>query len=132
MPLLANTLLTTARAQYTASLNSGNGGTGLPQGNLVAIRAHLDTPTQQQAIFLAAEGIAAKYVAEVDSGTDIVMGDTIASITLLDGLTPFPIALPPGASIVVSWVNEEAPLLLPARLVYLSFLTTQGPATAFT
>ena len=55
------------------------------------------------------------------------MGDTIMAMTLNDGVTVWP-AFNDTASYIVRFTQETAPLILPARMVYIEIVITGGVA----
>lgn len=137
--ILANCLLTIYRARF----NSATLATSAPQPYLTGVVGHI-APAKASAYLLIPDGGAVKslYQVDVETFTDINMGDRITAITLLDGVTPWPGDYPQGAGVPGSdptsvwdivFVQESAPGILAHRMLYIQRSTGQGPnhATAF-
>lgn len=77
MPLLPNVLINTRRPP----------GTGM---HAIDIDAHIRPNIQNGYTILPVAALESDYEVIVDSGTDLVEGDLLASITLPDGTTPWP------------------------------------------
>lgn len=133
--LLPNVLVDVSRSRY----NSNSGQTGLPQPTLSAITGNISPMTMADYATLSSApepALRANYFLMVPTGTDIITGDAITKITLLDGVTPWSGAGPltPGQigyGGVVWWVRfyqESSPGFLAYRCVYLERMQATGPA----
>lgn len=125
--LLPNALLSTERATYNATTES----TSAPSAYLTGVLAHIEPMRASAYTLLPDSALTAEYVATVASGTDVAPGDVIATITLLDGVTPWPgdrVANDPNTAWEVAYIRETAPLFLPQRMVYLKRVTGGGIA----
>jgi len=130
--LLPNALLTTARGSF----NPLTFATNPPTPHLTNVECYIE-PTKAPAFrVLPDAALASTYMATVDTGTDIAFGDIIVTITLEDGVTPWPGDYPqgggaPGSDPTSLWVVvyhlESAPGLFASRMLYLGRYTGQGP-----
>jgi hypothetical protein len=137
MPFFAANLISTARA----TRNNTTGQTGVEQPYLSGIPAHVANNAPNAMTILPEPAMKASYYAYVDTGTDIVEGDTITSITLLDGQTPWPAIRPgpqtqmpgvQGASNLiykVVYTMETSAALLPMRIVWFEYIVGGGPTS---
>lgn len=134
MPLLANVIISTNRSQYTAPTIAGTSGvTSAPYSYLTGVFAHIE-PTGPKAYAMFGDAaIATDYMVTVDTGTDIVEGDRLSSITLIDGITPWPGSIPYAARNNEYWgvtkAKEIAPMLLPACMALIKRVKGGGPGT---
>jgi hypothetical protein len=124
--LLANALISTSRSPR----NAGTGISGPAVPNLVQQSVHIGPTPAEDFIKLPQEvALVSELRAEVDSGTDIQEGDYVTSITKKDGVTPWPSSNPNDTYHVI-YIREGAPLLLPARFVYIKRVRAGGLPTA--
>ena len=128
--LLPNALLSTARRTYDPVTAI----TSPVSPYLPPVPAHIAALSSKQLSVLPEDAFGSDYSAVVDSGTNVAIGDEIPSITLLDGLTPWPgDVIPPGnanaPNIVwrVKYIQEASPGLLPYRKLYLKRVINSGP-----
>lgn len=125
MPLLANVLITTARSVRNAT----TGTTAAPTTSLVAIPAHAEPMNAVKYAGFGDAAVSCDYVLVVDSGTDIVENDRISSMVLMsDGTTAWPDDQTAHEFFDVKMHLEQAALLLPARLLFVSRVRGGGPA----
>jgi len=122
--LFPNALISTARG----ATNPTTYATSAPTANLLSVSAHLAPVRAVQLAVLPADAAQVTYVATVESGTDVQIGDLITSITLPDGITPWPFGPSAQGSWWVRYTQETAPGLLPSRQCYLAYVLTGGPA----
>ncbi|MBF6588937.1 MAG: hypothetical protein IVW57_00215 [Ktedonobacterales bacterium] len=128
--LLPNVLLTVQRGQSNAAAHA----TGPATAHLSGVYAHLAPVKASAYLVLPDAALKSQYQAVVESGADIVTGDTITAITLMDGATPWPGDYPasgdgsdPTSVWTVTYHMEAAPGLLASRTLYLARFTGQGP-----
>ena len=124
---LPNVLLTTARPAY----NGTTGATAAPVAYLSGIQAHIESHHASAYSTLPDAALNAPYKANVATGMDIAPGDWVTSITLLDGVTPWPNdTLSMGANVVweVAFIRETPAVFLRQREVYLIRVLGGGPA----
>ena len=115
MPLLANALITTKRSSYVSAtgVTTAEANVGV---YLAAVPAAVWPDEEANFLTRAPGSLVTYWIASIDSGTDIQASDLISSITLLDGVTPFPNDFPTTAQI--TWRIEmayEEPGPLPDR-----------------
>lgn len=127
--LLPNVYLATTRTSYAPNTQQTAGASP----SLPRIAAHIRTTTAKHLMVLP-ESVSADFTAIVESGTAIAIGDVVTSITLLDGLTPWPNDVAPAGSANapnITWrvvyTRECSPSLLPYREVYLKRIFGSGP-----
>lgn len=123
---LANVLLATARASYNTTTKA----TSANAAYLSGVVAHIERANAHAYIPLVAAGLEADYQAVVASGVDIVVGDRITSVTLLDGVTPWPASPTPasGELWTVVFIREMSSTFFPRRLVFIARTTGAGTA----
>jgi hypothetical protein len=131
MLLLANVLLTTTRPTF----NTTTLATGPATPYLRGVLAHIGPAKASAYLLLPDATVKSLYQANVETGTDIAVGDLITTITLLDGVTTWPGDNPntgtPGQDPTSLWVvvfqEESPPGLLAYRQLYVTRYTGEGP-----
>lgn len=132
---MPNVRVDVARSRYNATSKT----TGAPTNpNLTGVLGNMNPmlATDYAMLSTAPEpALRSNWFLMVESGTDIVAGDVVTNITLLDGVTPWAgsgiIAGQPGALNVVWWVRywqESAPGILAYRSIYLERTQVGGPS----
>ena len=126
MVLLQNVLINTSRS----ARNGSTGVTAAPTAYLSSIGAHAQPVGTAAYIKYGTAILGSEYEVSVDTGVDIATGDIITSITQLDGVTPWPGNLSPGANVTwrVKHATEAAALLLPHRSVFIERTVKGGKA----
>ena len=122
MILLANVFVSTARSIYDTTTT----GTSAPFPYLTSIRGHIEPIQSTQLTMLPQAAYDVLYSVMVPSGTDIIVGDIISSIMLPDKITPWPATSRSNVVWIVRHAQEEAPVILPSRMVYIASVTTGG------
>lgn len=122
MVILPNVILTTARSLYSSGT-----GTTQPVSYLSQVLAHITPNKTSQYTVLPQEALDSQYRAAVETGSDIVAGDMITAITGLDGVTIWP-GFNTTATYWVRFSQEQAPLVLPYRMIYIEVVLTGGKA----
>lgn len=130
MPLLANVLISTTRADFSAP-NKRTG--AAPTTVLTSVPASISEESLQafQRYQVPPEGGMEEEVEFfLDSGTNIAFGDVITSVVLLtDGTTLWPGIMPTANFVLgVVYVRETAPALLPERSVRAKRTVLKGQA----
>ena len=120
--LLPNVLITTARSSYSAGT-----GTTAPVTHVTNLLCHLAPVRASQLTTLPQDALSSQYVLTIPSGTDIVIGDTITSIVLNDGVSPWP-GFSVAATYIVRFTQEQAPFTLDYRAVFVEMVLTGGRA----
>src|SRR6266849_6977041 len=121
--LMPNCLISTSRSG--SSTVQGVNITGPAAAVLVGMLAHIE-PTRSETDILMdmpAGALRTEVVAYFAPGTDIRQNDFVTAITLLDGLTPWPIlglVATPKETFYVSQVNEGTPGPLAQRQAVIS------------
>lgn len=124
MPLLPNVLLSIAR-----SIASATGNTPSAQPLYAGIVAHIMPNIQSGYKNLPVAAVQSDYETTADSGTDIVEGDIVTSITLIeDGITPWPGlgAVNNNEYFRVTFTRESTPGPLAHRKVYIARIRGGG------
>lgn len=131
MILLPNVRFNTMRGSY----NAGTGQTSGATSHLTGVSGHIAPTSSKQLSVLPEAAFGTEYYVVVDAGTKIAEGDYLTSITLSDGVTPWPGDVIPsgqtGAPTIiwkVKMIQEKSPGLLPYRIVYLVRDRLSGPA----
>lgn len=125
MPILTNATINTSRSTYS----SGTQTTGTAQPHLTGTPVHIMPFVASAYKILPEAALQSSYVAKADSGTDIVEGDIVTSITLPDGITPWPglnVGTNSNEMFRVSYVDESTPWPLPHRMVYIARIRGGG------
>lgn len=120
--LLPNATLNTARNPYSSGT-----GTGTPQSHLQGIITHMGEVHASAFKVLPAAAFEANFQAEVDTGTDIKLGDQVVSILLPDGITLWP-GFSSNEFYQVSYIHESDPGPLAHRTVYIKRIVGGGPS----
>ncbi len=131
MPVLRkNVRLQTKRASYDPLTTQTSGAAPYQSG----IAAHIHGTSSQELAVLPDAAFGSEYTAIVETGTAIAIGDVISSITLLDGITPWPgdvirqgNADAPTIIWRVAYIQENSIALLPYRAVYIKRDQLSGP-----
>lgn len=124
MLLLPNVLITTKRSGANSQ-----GGTDPGSSYLSGVLSHgepLSTMREYRALPAGAEECDFSF--RVDIGTDIVFGDVLTTITLLDGVTPW--AMAPSnqnETLRVLLAIDGPPIFLPYREAFVKRFTAGGP-----
>lgn len=123
MPLLIPTIqFDVARTSRSAAGSSSSNGLYLQNVN-----AHVDAMNERVIQLYPQAAMHSDYILSVESGTDIVFGDQLRDITLIDGKTPWP---NDSASQHITWyvvfTYESGPYYLPVRRLFISRVWTQG------
>lgn len=117
--IFANVLITTARSTYTGSTGITSAATTLYQGLSVHIMPMNATSYRN----LPVAALESDYVVKADSGTDIKEEDIFTSITLPDGVTPWPgfgLGTNANETFRVTYAHESTPGPLQHRRVYIA------------
>jgi hypothetical protein len=117
MPLLPNALMSTARGNTANPIHSG-------------LEVHVQPNVQSSYKVLPVAVMESDYEVTVDSGTDVVEGDIVTSITLPDGETPWPSlgAVNNNEYFRVAFAAESIPGPLQHRKVYVARVRGGGPS----
>ncbi len=128
--LLRNVKLATGRSSYDAA----SGRTNAAQTYLSCVEGHAHPLAGQSAYKLLPAGAEeSELVVSVESGTDIKTHDVLLSLTLMDGVTPWPgfellqEGEGPQEAFWVTFAHESTPGPLQARYVYIGRYTASGP-----
>lgn len=135
MLLFDNVRLWTGRRYFNASVNS----TSQPVPHLGEVRGYIEDAKLGGYKALPDAALTSDYQVRVDTGTDIVTGDSISAITLKDGKTPWPgdylagqTTLPggdPTSTWEVVYHKETDPGPFAHRMLYLRRSTGRGVLT---
>jgi hypothetical protein len=126
-PLLQNVLITTERSTFTASSGVTSQANSLV---LAGYPAFIGPNTETAYKVLPEQVLASEFIVKVESGTDIVEGDIFSSITLRDGVTPWPglnLAENSNETLRVTFAKESTPGPLAHRIVYVGRERGGGP-----
>lgn len=125
-----NVVVSTQRGSFDLATKVTSG----PSYYLTGVRGRIRPNTSNSYTMLptnAPQVLAADYVLEVDEGTDIAADDRLASITLVDGVTPWPGDLPAEATTEywqVTYAADQQPGVLSRRTCYIKRTKTGGPS----
>lgn len=133
--LMPNVICDIARSRYNITIGQTSAPTAV---NLTGVMGNISPmlATDYQTLTSAPQpALQTTHLLIVGPGTDIIAGDVVTKMTLLDGVTPWtgfgPLPGQLGYGGVVWWVRfhqESAPGLLSYRSVYLERVTVSGPA----
>lgn len=124
MLLLPTTLIQTARAVTVG------GATPPASLYLTGVPARVEPVKATQLVVLPDASLLVQMLVTVETGTDIVPGDLITSVTLMDGATPW--ASGPGTNRIweVRYVLESTPGYLAVRQCFVGIVIIGGLAGA--
>ncbi len=128
MPVLPNVLIWTTRSSYTPATGVTSAATNAVQTGIVA---HIRPMTGSAYKILPEAALESDYVATADTGADIREGDILSTITLMDGVTPWPglgLATNTNETWRVTFVSEATPGPLAHRNVYIKRERGGGPS----
>lgn len=124
MPVLSNVLISTSRSSFSSGVTS-TANKPILQG----IAANIMPLAGTNYKVLPEAALQSEYRLQVDSGVDVREGDVLTSITLGDGVTPWPGINTTNTNeyFRVSYVVESSPGPLAHRSAYVERVRGGGP-----
>lgn len=126
MPILPNAIITISHSTYSPSTHVTSAASPSQTGIVVHIMPFVASAYK----ILPAAAMESNYAANADSGTNVVEGDIITSITELDGTTPWPglgIAVNTNETFRVTYTNESTIGPLQHRTIFIKRERGGGP-----
>ena len=121
--VLYNAFINTLRSAF----NAGSGQTSPASAKLTDVVCHFEPIHTKRYTDLPPEALSSEFEVHVDSGTDIVFGDFITNVRLLDKVTPW-FGISANDTLHVIFTEEGTQPILAKRHVYIQRVRAGGPA----